>query len=288
MVDNPPPMPVGVGLKSCHKDHVLGSEHMVGWFEVHAENYMGAGGPPHAFLTEVRERFPVSAHGVGLSIGGADDLDNAHLERLKTVIDRYQPSIVSEHLAWSTHQGQFFNDLLALPYTLETLALVCRHIDQAQERLGRELLIENPSTYIQFSENEMDEIDFLSEVATRTGCGLLLDINNVYVSCVNHGWDAEGYVARFPLHAVGEIHLAGHAEETDEAGERLLIDAHDRPVSADVWSLYQCVVEQTPGIPTLIEWDNDVPTWDALEAEASRAAQVLESVKDPEGPRRVA
>lgn len=275
MAGNTPVPPIGVGLKSSHKDRVLHDGHTVDWFEVHAENYMGAGGPPHAFLTAVRERFPVSVHGVGLSIGGAGLLDEDHLSRFAAVVDRYEPYLVSEHLAWSTHQGQFFNDLLALPYTSETLERVVNHVDAVQERLGRQILIENPSTYIQFDESEMDEPAFLSALVSRSGCGLLLDVNNIHVSCVNHGWDETAYVDALPLQAVGEIHLAGHAEETDEAGNRLLIDAHDREVPAAVWSLYADVMQRIDAKPSLIEWDNDLPDWSVLETQVIMAREVL-------------
>jgi len=288
MVGNLSPTPVGVGLKACHKDDVLDSMHAVEWFEVHAENYMGAGGPPHALLSEVRSRYPVSIHGVGLSIGGAEGLDQDHLSRLAAVVDRYQPMLVSEHLAWSTHQGQFFNDLLALPYTAATLSTVCAHIEQVQDRLKREILIENPSTYIQFTESDIDEVDFLRELANRTGCRLLLDVNNLFVSCTNHAWNAESYLKRFPIEAVGEVHLAGHAEERRNTGDRLLIDAHDRAVSNDVWMLYRQVVAMAGSLPTLIEWDNDVPAWADLESEGIKARDIMNFIDREERTRRVA
>lgn len=237
---------------------------------------MGAGGAPHAFLERIRARFPLSVHGVGLSIGAAGGIDRVHLARLNQVVDRYQPDLVSEHLAWSTHLGRYYNDLLALPYTSATLRLVCDHVDQVQQTLGRPILLENPATYVTFAESTIDEPDFISHVTDRTGCGLLLDVNNIYVSCINQGRDTRIYLRRFPLDRVREIHLAGHAADRDEAGRPLLIDAHDRPVAAPVWHLYACVLEKTGPLPTLIEWDNDVPDWPVLAAEAARAQAVMD------------
>ena len=213
----------GAGLKPAHYRDILQEEPAVGWFEVHPENYMGAGGPPHAYLTEIRRHHALSMHGVGLSLGGPGPLDRAHLDRLKTLVDRYEPVLVSEHLAWSTHQGQYFNDLLALPYTQETQNLVSDHVDQVQEHLGQRILVENPSTYVRFKDSTMDEVSFLKDVARRTGCGLLLDINNVFVSCTNHGENPETFLDEFPFDLVGEVHLAGHAVDGD-GDQGLLID----------------------------------------------------------------
>jgi len=265
----------GVGLKARHYQDILAGEPAVGWFEIHAENFMGAGGAPHAFLERIRALRPLSVHGVGLSIGGAGGLDRDHLRRLKQVVDRYQPDLVSEHLAWSTHRGRYFNDLLALPYTTETLDLVCNHLDEAQETLGRSILLENPSTYVTFTESTVAETDFITEVARRTGCGLLLDVNNVHVSCVNQDTDPAAYLDAFPLDRVREIHLAGHALDTDGAGADLLIDTHDCPVAPPVWNLFARVLDRTGPLPTLIEWDNDVPEWAVLAAEAARADRLL-------------
>jgi len=247
----------------------------LGFFEVHAENYMGAGGPPHRRLDAIRERYPLSLHGVGLSIGSPGPLDGAHLKRLAAVARRFEPALVSEHLAWSTHEGAFFNDLLPLPYTPETLARVADHIDEVQNALGRTILLENPSTYVVFEESTIAETDFLREVAQRAGCGLLLDVNNVFVSAANHGYDARRYLTDFPLHAVGEIHLAGYAEECDDAGLPLLIDAHNSPVRDPVWALYGEAIHRLGATPTLIEWDNDVPSWSTLLGEARRAERVV-------------
>lgn len=268
----------GVGFKPMHVHDILEDECSVDWFEVHAENYMGAGGPPHFWLEKIRERYPLSVHGVGLSIGGAGGLDVDHLNRLKAVVDRYEPELVSEHLAWSTHQGQYFNDLMALPYTQETLASVVDHIDQAQTHLGRRLLIENPSTYIAFDQSDMHEADFVAEVVRQTGCGLLLDVNNAYVTCTNHGLDLQIYLSKLPLSKVAEIHLAGHAVDQADGQPTLLIDAHDRHVADPVWDLYDDVLQKTGPVATLIEWDNDVPDWPTLKAEAHKAGALLENV----------
>jgi uncharacterized protein (UPF0276 family) len=271
----PIPARAGVGLKARHYAEILETRPDVGWFEVHPENYMGAGGPPHRYLTAIREHYPLSLHGVGLSIGGSRPLDRKHLARLRSLVERYEPGLFSEHLAWSTHDTGFLNDLLPLPYTRETLGHVVAHVDEAQEALGRRMLLENPSTYVRFADSEMSEIEFLSEVVARTGCGLLLDVNNVHVSATNHGFDARAYVDAFPIAAVGEIHVGGHAPDVDGAGRLLLIDAHDREVDRPVWSLYARAVERAGPVPTLVEWDNDVPSWATLLAEARRADAVL-------------
>ncbi|MGD1877840.1 MAG: DUF692 domain-containing protein [Kiloniellaceae bacterium] len=269
------PARAGVGLKAQHYEDILGQRPDLGWFEVHAENYMGAGGPPHHYLEAIRRDYPISLHGVGLSIGADHPLDEAHLARLKTLADRYQPGLVSEHLAWSTHNDVFFNDLLPLPYTGEAVARVSDHIDRVQEVLGRRILLENPATYVTFDSSEMSEIDFLQAVSLRTGCHLLLDVNNVVVSATNHGTSAEAYIDAFPMAAVKEIHLAGHARDRDDAGAPLLIDAHDRAVDDTVWSLYARTISHAGLMPTLIEWDNDVPAWEALFAEARTAERVM-------------
>ena len=269
----------GVGLKAEHYADILEQNPDIGWFEVHPENYMGRGGPPHLYLTEIASRYPLSLHGVGLSIGSSGPLDREHLDRLKALVARYRPASFSEHLAWSTHDEGFLNDLLPLPYTKETLNIVCDHIDEVQNHIDCRMLLENPATYIVFEESSFDEIDFLREIVKRTGCGLLLDVNNVYVSCTNHKRSAPAYIDTFPMEFVGEIHLAGHAEETDDAGGRLLIDAHDRAVIEDVWQLYEHTIRLAGPRPTLIEWDNDIPAWSVLMAEASRAETVLASAR---------
>ena len=269
----------GAGLKPEHQRHILEARPDIGWFEVHAENHMGAGGPPHHFLERVRALYPVSVHGVGLSIGSAGGMASGHLARLKSVVDRYQPFIVSEHLAWSTHDGIFLNDLLPLPYTEATLSLVTRHVDEAQTVLGRRILIENPSTYLRFDEDEMPETDFLRALARRSGCGLLLDVNNVVVSAANHGFDPRSYLATFPVEHVGEIHLAGHAVLGDPEAP-LLVDTHDRPVPPEVWDLYHRLITRLGPLPTLIEWDSSVPAWPILAAEVARAEALLRAADE--------
>jgi uncharacterized protein len=266
----------GTSLKHEHLQAILADEKRDGFFEVHAENYMGAGGPPHAALNKIRQHYPVSLHGVCMSIGGPQPLDEEHLKRFKSLVDRYEPALVSEHLAWSTHGTTYFNDLLPLPYTAATLARVADHIDQVQEALGRRLLLENPSTYLIFPEATMSETFFIAELVRRTGCGLLLDINNVFVSATNHGSAALAYLADFPLEHVGEIHLAGHAEQADDEGELLLIDSHDRPVADAVWKLFDIVIGQCGPIPTLVEWDSDLPDWPLLKAEADAAQAIID------------
>lgn len=266
----------GVGFKPEHFSSILDDRRFGGFIEVHAENYMGAGGPPHAMLGRLRRDHALSVHGVGLSIGGADRLDSEHLSRLKTLCDRYEPESFSEHLAWSTHQDVFLNDLLPLPYTRETLDRVVAHVDETQSALGRRMLLENPATYVTFAESDIAETEFLAEVSRRTGCGLLLDVNNVFVSAANHGFDARAYLAAFPLHLVGEIHLGGHDEQADEDGRPLLIDAHGAPVADPVWTLYAEVLALTGPVATLIEWDNDVPGWPTLAEEATRAQRLID------------
>lgn len=269
------PIRAGVGFKSEYFEEIIAGAPDIGFFEIHAENFMGAGGPPHAQLARIRCDYPVSLHGVGLSIGGEQPLDRAHLDRLKTVIARYEPGLFSEHLAWSTHGAAYLNDLLPLPYTVETLTRVASHVAQTQETLGRRMLLENPATYVQFVSSSYSEVDFLNEVVRRTGCGLLLDVNNVYVCAMNHAFEARDYIDAFPMAHVEEIHLAGYAEDANEAGGRLLIDAHCAPVSDSVWELYERALSRRGPIPTLIEWDNDMPAWAALFAQAERAEQLL-------------
>lgn len=272
------PAMAGVGFKGEHAEAILcGQTPWVGWFEVHAENYMGAGGRAHAQLTALRERFPLSVHGVGLSIGAERGLDREHLARLAGVVSRYEPGLVSEHLAWSTHDTHYFNDLLPLPYTRQTLDRVVAHVGQVQDALKRQILIENPSTYVRFETSTMSELDFLAQIASRSGCGLLLDVNNVFVSATNHGYSPQEYIDAFPLHAVGEIHLGGHAEDEDDEGARLLIDSHDREIVDPVWTLYEDLVARTRALPTLVEWDSDLPEWPVLAGEARRAAAILEA-----------
>jgi uncharacterized protein len=275
-----PVLHAGVGLKAQHCALILARAPHVGLFEVHAENYMGAGGPPHRYLTAVRERYPLSIHGVGLSIGADHPLDKDHLGRLKVLIDRYAPALFSEHLAWSSHGEAFLNDLLPIPYTNASLRIVAEHIDEIQTVLKRQMLLENPASYLTFAESTLSEVEFIDEIRRRTGCGLLLDLNNVHVACTNHGWNSLAYVKDFPLKYVKEIHLAGHAQEADEQGRPLLIDTHDRTVDRDVWHLYEQVIDRTGPLPTIIEWDAIVPEWPVLEAEAQRAQEFMDLNRD--------
>ena len=266
----------GTSFKHQHLAEIRSQGRGRGFFEVHAENYMGAGGPPHRALEALRHDFPISLHGVCMSIGGERPLDRAHLARFRQLVERYEPALVSEHLAWSTHETTYFNDLLPLPYTEATLRRVCDHIDQVQEAIRRPMLLENPSTYVAFTESMMSETDFIRSVARRTGCGLLLDVNNVFVSAINHGFSALDYLADFPLADVGEIHLAGHAEQSDDEGELLLIDSHDGPVADAVWKLFEIVVSRCGPVPTLVEWDSNIPDWPILKAEAAAAQAILD------------
>lgn len=281
MCNRPPGMAVGlpaaagVGLKPEHFREVLDSQPDIGFFEVHAENYMVDGGPFHHYLGRIRERYPLSLHGVGLSIGAESALDQNHLDRLAALIRRYEPASFSEHLAWSSHGEVFLNDLLPVPYDQATLQRVCEHIDRVQSRLKCRMLLENPSTYVEFVASTMSEAQFLIEVLRRTGCGLLLDVNNVHVSCVNHGRDALAFIDALPLHAVGEVHLAGFARDQDGAGAPLLIDSHGTPVDEAVWGLYAHVVTRMGAVPTLLERDNHIPPWPLLLAEAQSAQALM-------------
>jgi len=269
------PPGAGVGLKPEHFSDIVASWPDIGFFEIHAENYLVPGGPFHHYLSRIREHYPLSVHGVGLSIGGEGPLNSSHLQSLRSLLERYQPEAFSEHLAWSSHGGTFYNDLLPLPYTRDSLVRVCEHIDQVQGTLGRRMLLENPATYVEFACSSYSEPDFITEIIRRTGCGLLLDVNNAYVSCTNHGRDVDTYLAQLPLPAVAEIHLAGFSRDRDAQGAPLLIDSHGSRVAEPVWRLYGGLIARLGAMPTLIEWDNDVPAFDSLWAEAQRAETYL-------------
>src|ERR1700692_1508996 len=266
----------GTSFKHQHLAEIRAEGSGRGFFEVHAENYMGAGGPPHRALESVRRDYPISLHGVCMSIGGPQRIDAAHLGRFAALVERYEPALVSEHLAWSTHETTYFNDLLPLPYTEATLSRVCDHIDQVQEAIRRPMLLENPSTYVAFRASTMSETDFIRAVARRSGCGLLLDVNNVFVSAANHGFSALDYLSDFPLASGGEIHRAGHAEQSDDEGDLLLIDSHDGPVADAVWKLFEIVISRRGPVPTLVEWDSNIPDWPILKAEAAAAQAILD------------
>jgi len=265
------PARAGIGLRSPHLRRVLDEAPPVAWFEVHSENYFVSGGQVLANLEAIRQRYPLSLHGVGMSLGGADDLDRDHLRRLKFLVDCIEPAAVSEHLCWSAIGGRWLNDLLPLPYTGEALDQVCRHVDQVQSFLGRTIMVENVSSYLRFLPEEMPEWAFVAEVARRTDCGILLDVNNIYVSARNHGFNAADFLAGIPVDRVMEIHLAGY-EEVDG----LLIDTHSRPVYPAVWDLYCLALERFGPLPTLIEWDQDIPELEVLLSEADRAQQHLD------------
>jgi uncharacterized protein len=276
----------GVGLKLAHIPALrdLGPTAFVdgaGFLEVHAENYMVDGGPMLRHLERVREHWPLSIHGVGLSIGGDAPLNEDHLVRLDRLLRRFEPDWFSEHLAWSSHGGRWFNDLLPLPYDRATLNRVCDHVDQVQHRFRRSVLLENPSTYLEYAGSTMDEPTFLAEVVRRTGCGLLLDVNNAYVSGVNQGRDPWSLIDALPARSVAEIHLAGFAEDRDAAGDRLLIDHHGAAIDAAVWALYERTIARLGPVPTLIERDNHVPALQALEAEARCALQIQRRAISP-------
>jgi uncharacterized protein len=268
----------GIGLRSPHVAEVLASRPAVGWLEVHAENYMG-GGPAIRALERVRADYPVSVHGVGLSLGTAGGLDVAHLERLAALVDRVRPMLVSEHLSWSSIDGAYLNHLLPLPYNEETLDVVATHVERIQARLGRRLLVENPSSYLRFEDSPIAEADFLNALVRRTGCGLLCDVNNVYVSCHNLGGDPADYLDRLDPAAVGEIHLAGHAVN-DADGQPILIDDHGSRVAEPVWQLYAHALVQFGPVPTLVEWDTDIPSLAVLLEEAATAGVLLRKARE--------
>ena len=271
----PIPARAGVGLKPQHYADILRDQPELGFFEVHAENYMGAGGPPHRYLTAIRERYPLSIHGVGLSLGSHEALDLAHLDRLTALVQRYEPGLVSEHLAWSVHQGQFLNDLLPLAYTRANLQRLVEHVEQVQTALKVQLLIENPATYVCFSSSEMSEAEFLQQLARRSGCGLLLDVNNVFVSASNHAYSASHYLEQFPTELVAELHIAGHSVARDELGDAFLVDSHDQAVIADVWQLLEQALTRTGPLPVLLERDGNIPDWSTLAAEADIADVII-------------
>jgi len=260
---------VGIGLRAPHVAEMLATRPAIGWLEVHAENYMGEGAPLAA-LERLRADYPLSVHGVGLSLGSAEALDNRHLSRLQKLITRLEPVLVSEHLSWSMAGGVYLNHLLPLPYTEETLAIVAQHVTHTQEVLQCRLLIENPSSYLRFAHSVISEPEFLGELVQRTGCGLLCDVNNIYVSCCNLGGDPVAYLDALPVRAVGEIHLAGHAIN-DADGQTILIDDHGAPVSDAVWALYGHALARFGPVPTLIEWDTNIPELAVLCAEAHTA-----------------
>ena len=272
---SPIPAKVGIGLRFPHHQEIADTRPAVAWFEVHTENYMG-GGSPLAYLERIRADYPISLHGVGLSLGSADGLDQAHLSRIRHLMQRIEPGLMSEHLSWSSVGGVYLADLLPLPMTEEALDVVCRHVDQVQGALHRTILVENPSTYLRFRHSVIPEPEFLAELVRRTGCGLLCDVNNIHVSACNHGWDARAYLAALPAAAVGEIHLAGHTVKQMQGGQVLRIDDHASRVIDDVWALYAAALDRFGQVPSLIEWDTNIPHLDVLLDEAAYAQAMLE------------
>jgi len=268
------PQRAGAGLKAQHYQAIIEQQPDVGWFEIHPENYMGRGGPPLRYLERIRRDYPLSIHSVGTSLGSHLPLNEAHLKSLKQLVDRFEPGLVSEHLSWSHGYEWYTHDLMPLIYTEESLQLVVEHIDQVQETLQLQILIENPSSYLQFKHSEMPEEIFLVEAARRSGAGLLLDVNNVYISCSNHGWDVDNYLAPVPAELVGEIHLAGHAVQ-DLDGHTLRVDDHGSPVCPEVWELYRDCIQSIGTVPTLIEWDSNIPEFPELLREVGFAEDFL-------------
>ena len=271
----PLPAAAGIGLRAPHVGEVEAERPRVAWLEVHSENYYADGGPALAALDRLRRDYPLSLHGVGMSLGSTDPLDRAHLAKLKRLVARTEPALVSEHLCWSGVGGRHLNDLLPLPYTEEALALVCARVAEVQDTLGRELAVENVSSYLAFADATIPEWEFVAAVARRTGCRLLVDVNNIYVNSINHGFDADAYLAAMPADAVAEIHLAGFT-----ARGALLLDTHGAPVAPAVWALYRRALERFGARPTLIEWDTDIPPLATLLAEAATAQAMLEEARD--------
>ncbi|HEY7516719.1 MAG TPA: DUF692 domain-containing protein [Methylomirabilota bacterium] len=275
------PTGCGIGLRAPHVAEILETRPSIAWLEIHAENYMG-GGPAVRALERLRRDYPLSVHGVGLSLGTAGSLDERHLDRLAHLAERLQPALVSEHLSWSVSGGVYLNHLLPLPYTDEALATVTGHVARVQDRLGRRLLVENPSGYLRLRDTRIPEPEFLNELAARTGCGVLCDVNNVYVTCANLGGDAAAWIEALEPSIVGEIHLAGHAVN-DADGRPILIDDHGSAVSADVWSLYERAVRRFGRVPALVEWDTDVPPLGVLLGEAEKANRLLDALEASRG-----
>jgi uncharacterized protein (UPF0276 family) len=270
------PRQAGIGLRAPHTREVLCGRPAIGWLEVHSENYFSRGGQGLHLLEQVRMHYPLSLHGVGLSLGSADGLSHQHLQRLKMLVDRFSPALVSDHLCWGTTGGRHLNDLLPLPYTEEALGLVAERVAQTQEVLRRQILVENVSSYLEFADSTIPEWEFVAEVARRSGCGILLDVNNIYVNSVNHGFDPLRYLDAMPPRAVQEIHLAGFDRVRLDTGGEVLIDTHGRRVAGPVWNLYGEALSRTGPVPTLVEWDTDVPPLTVLLEEAGKAQAILD------------
>lgn len=278
-VSNPIPACAGIGLRTPHCAEVIETKPDIGFFEVHTENYFGLGGARHRMLEAIRADYPLSFHGVGLSLGSTDPLNLRHVARTKELADHYEPALLSEHLSWGSVEGRYLNDLLPLPYTQEALDLVVARIQEVQDRLQRQILVENVSSYLEFEHSTLSEWDFVTETAQRSGCGILLDVNNVYVNAVNHGFEAQDFFDGVPAGSVQEIHLAGHTVNEFDDG-RLLIDTHNQPVCDAVWSLYETALRRSGPVPTLVEWDTDLPDLAVLVTEAATAQRLLERCDD--------
>lgn len=274
--ENKIPETAGIGLRAQHYVDILETQPDAAWLEIHPENYFGDGGAPLHYLAKLREIYPVSMHGVGLSLGSVDPLSQLHLEKLRSLIERFEPGLVSEHLSWGSVDGQHYNDLLPLPYTEEALCHFCQRVSETQDFLKRQILVENPSSYLTFEHSCIPENEFFVNIAERTGCGLLLDINNIYVSAENHSFSALDYLQSIPKGFVGEVHLAGHARNKVGDSE-LLIDDHASKVCDDVWSLFSHYISGSPKVPVLIEWDSDIPELQVLLAEAYKARVIIEN-----------
>jgi uncharacterized protein len=276
-VQGPIPARAGIGLRAVHHDALLETRPAVGWLEAHSENYFADGGAQLDYLSRLRELYPLSLHGVGLSLGSVDELDGGHLRRLRRLVDRFEPGLVSEHVCWGSIGGVHLNDLLPLPYSAEALRHLARRVSQLQDALGRQVLLENVSSYLEFTTSEMSEWEFLVALARESGCSLLLDVNNVYVNARNHGFDPRTFIAHIPPAHVGEIHLAGHSVNRFD-GREILIDTHSTHVCAEVWELYEFALAHCGPVPTLIEWDTEIPALGVLVAEADTANRRLEQV----------
>lgn len=274
-----PGEPVGIGLRHPYYEEVLETDLALGWLEVHPENYFGGGLPRH-FLAQARKQYQLSFHAIGLSLGSDQPVSENHLRSFKELIDIYDPFNVSDHASWSASGNAHLNDLLPLPYTQETLDRLCRNIERTQDYFGRSILVENPSTYVAFAENEMGEAEFMNRASAMTGCGILLDINNIFVQAFNHGYDAFEYIDTIDASKVGEMHLAGHTEKDLGDDQTILVDTHNRPVRSDVWDLYEHAVRKLGPVPTLIEWDQDFPELETLVGEAEKARRVIARVEE--------
>ena len=265
---------VGVSLKTQHFSHILETRPRVDFFEIHAENYMNDGGAHHRYLSKILEHYSLSVHGVGMSLGSAGGLSNTHMKRLRDVVERYKPRLVSEHLAWTKSDGIYLNDLLPLPLNEESYLIVKNNVCRLQDCLGRRILVENPSVYVSFDNSSIPEAEFLNRLASETKCGLLLDINNIFVSATNSGFDAHTYLSEIEIHQVGEVHLAGHVARQMEDGSQLLIDDHGSEVCDEVWDLYRDFCNRAGAVPTLVEWDNNIPVFSTLMEQSQMARDI--------------